>query len=445
MSLAVIRRWRDMDRWTPRASVIWTTTFPRQPLGDVLIPRHEPVSAVEFSEHAAITIRFDGSMELRERAEPFGGSMFAAHPGDVVFSKIDVRNGAIALVPESFGKVVVTSEYPIHRPDSRRLDARYFAMLLRTPNFMALLQDAASGTSGRKRVNAESFEEIEIPLPEPAAQRALVEAYESELRAAAVAEQEAAEIELRGLQEFEAALGLTPPPDLPRRPVQIARFRDIDRWSHEGIILRQARTSALAQQTASGEDTVALGEYVEVTHGCSASPSPIPTSLKVLKISAVTRGTFRPLENKFATDDAAVRRRFGLKRGDVLMCRVNGTLRYVGMSALISEDMPDLIFPDKLIRVRIVREGLNAEFLWKVLQSPTIRAQIEAGARTAVGNHAIGSRDVNELEILLPKPDAQLSMMRKLSDSYDLAARRREEAKTLRTAAWDTFLAAVFS
>ena len=65
MSLTVIRRWRDMDRWTPRATVTWTTTFPRQPLGDVLILRQEPVSPEEFSHHSTITIRFDGTMELR--------------------------------------------------------------------------------------------------------------------------------------------------------------------------------------------------------------------------------------------------------------------------------------------------------------------------------------------------------------------------------------------
>lgn len=382
MSLAVIRRWRDMDRWTPRASVIWTTTFPRQPLGDVLIPRHEPVSAVEFSEHAAITIRFDGSMELRERAEPFGGSMFAAHPGDVVFSKIDVRNGAIALVPESFGKVVVTSEYPIHRPDSRRLDARYFAMLLRTPNFMALLQDAASGTSGRKRVNAESFEEIEIPLPEPAAQRALVEAYESELRAAAVAEQEAAEIERRGLQEFEAALGLTPPRDLPRRTVQIARFRDIDRWSHEGILYR----SVVAARGASAErfPIVALGDVVaDLENGWSPQCLSTPAGADqwgVLKLGAVSFGEYDETENKALPSPLQPIPALEIQIGDVLISRAN-VPRLVGACTHVRVTRRHLMLCDKIFRVVFLKSsGVLPEFLAEVLKAPSVRQQIESSA-----------------------------------------------------------------
>ena len=39
------------------------------------------------------------------------------------------------------------------------------------------------------------------------------------------------------------------------------------------------------------------------------------------------------------------------ERDPVLMCRTNGTLAYVGMSALIREDESNMVFPDKLIRV----------------------------------------------------------------------------------------------
>ena len=58
------------------------------------------------------------------------------------------------------------------------------------------------------------------------------------------------------------------------------------------------------------------------------------------------------------------------------------------MSALVEDDRPDVIFADKMLPA----------FLWKLIQMLFARAQIEAAARTAVGNYAIGSEDVSERE-----------------------------------------------
>jgi hypothetical protein len=184
--------------------------------------------------------------------------------------------------------------------------------------------------------------------------------------------------------------------------------------------------------------TVTLGDYVEVTHGCGASPSPRKTGLEVLKISAATRGEFRPSEKKFAFDRPELRRRYDLCRGDVLLCRVNGTLGYVGMSALVEEDMPNLIFPDKLIRVRVKDGALMPDFLWRLLQLPNMRAQIESYARTAVGNYAIGSSDIADFQIPLPQIKTQRELVKELREARHKAAR-------LRAQAWADFLGATFN
>ena len=57
-----------------------------------------------------LTNRFDGSVEPRApvRLGYVKGRPFRVHPGDVVFSKIDVRNGAIGLAPDGFESICVT-------------------------------------------------------------------------------------------------------------------------------------------------------------------------------------------------------------------------------------------------------------------------------------------------------------------------------------------------
>jgi type I restriction enzyme S subunit len=172
----------------------------------------------------------------------------------------------------------------------------------------------------------------------------------------------------------------------------------------------------------------------EVIHGCSASPSPIPTALGVLKISAVTRGALDTDEHKFAPDTEKLRKLYALRQGDVLLCRTNGTLAYVGQSALVESDQADLIFPDKVIRVRL-RENMLPAFFWRLLQTPPLRSQIEAAARTAVGNYAIGGRDLWRLRLSLPPLETQQALVAAITAARQRAATLRAEADRLQAAA----------
>jgi restriction endonuclease S subunit len=112
------------------------------------------------------------------------------------------------------------------------------------------------------------------------------------------------------------------------------------------------------------------------------------------------------------------------------MCRTNGTLLYVGMSALVLEDMGGLIFPDKVMRVR-ASEAVAPAYLSQILKIPHLRMQIEAAARTAVGNYAIGSSDVWNLQLPLPPLDVQRRIMAHVADARQRAAQEQQTANAL--------------
>ena len=62
-----------------------------------------------------VSLHFDGEMEPRDTsADSLKGRLFIAEPGDVVYSKIDVRHGAIGIVPDSLPCIAVSSEFPIY-------------------------------------------------------------------------------------------------------------------------------------------------------------------------------------------------------------------------------------------------------------------------------------------------------------------------------------------
>lgn len=165
--------------------------------------RSEPVRVDGvLGDWQAITIKFSGEVLPRERAEAFKGAMFAAYPGDLVFSKIAARNGAIGLIPASIPKAVVTSEYPVFTPQAEQLRAAYLHHLLRAEHFRTDLQRKASGTSGRKRVTPEGFLSLEIPVPSLDEQDRLI----ADFARADEMEREAARLRQSAWVAFESAL-----------------------------------------------------------------------------------------------------------------------------------------------------------------------------------------------------------------------------------------------
>jgi restriction endonuclease S subunit len=91
-----------------------------------------------------------------------------------------------------------------------------------------------------------------------------------------------------------------------------------------------------------------------------------------------------------------------------------------------------MIFPDKIIRLR-PKDNMHPGFLWYVLQSRHLRLQIEAAARTAVGNYAIGSDDIWNLRMPLPPRDIQRRIVADVEAGRAKIASEREKARTLST------------
>ena len=139
-------------------------------------------------------------------------------------------------------------------PKVDKLRAAYLHHLLRAEHFKADLQSKASGTSGRKRVTPEGFLSLEVPVPTLDDQDALVAAYTADLSRAAQLKQETEAVERAGWQAFETALGVAAPPPLPDKPVFVARFKDVERWSHESI-LRSSVCSASSAACSNSESS----------------------------------------------------------------------------------------------------------------------------------------------------------------------------------------------
>ncbi len=409
--------------------------------------RESVVVTDSFGDWTPITVHLTGEISARDRTAPYKGSMFAAYPGDIVFSKIDARSGAIGMLPAEIAKAVVTPEFPVFTADPARLDGEFVKLVLRTGGFIEALRRKASGTSGRKRITPEAFQDLRIPLPPLPEQQAIVAAWRAALDKAASLEQGAAETEAKAAEAFETALGFAPPTPLPDRPVFVANFKDIDRWSHEGILLRLVDGGTTH---TSPFPMVQLGDVVgDLENGwspnCLSRPAE-PGEWGVLKLGAVSFGTFDENENKALPKHLKPRPHLEVKAGQILISRANVT-RLVGATTMINETRGKLMLCDKIFRVvPLDPEPVDPMFLTEVLRISDLRRQIEANVTgTSPTMKNISKPALLGLTFPLPPVPEQQKMVQALGNARTTATSLRTDAAEIRAQAWADFEAAVYA
>ena len=396
-------------------------------------------------------VTFGGELFLRDENDKhnYKGPLFEALPNDLIISKIRVGQGSFCVIGGELDHVAVSPEYPVYTPDCDRIDPAYLALVLRTPDFLAQLVASASGNTTKRRIRPEFFESRHIPLPPLNAQRTIVAAHRAEMDRAADLEHQADETETQAMMAFETALGFTPPAPLPERPVFVASFKDLDRWSHEGV---RRRTVEGDTATASSYPTVQLRDVIaDVVVGWSPRCLNRPAHKDewgVLKLSAVTTGRLKPSENKALPSSAEQRPELEVRRGDVLITRGSGVARLVGATTIVTDEPPGkLMICDLIFRVAF-REAseIDPAFLAATLATSELRSQIE-GRRTGAAPmmQKITKSALMSLRLPLPPKNEQVAMTTALTESRAKAANVREKARRARAGAWKDFEAAVYA
>lgn len=412
-----------------------------------MIPRHERVdrSQYSFSELQPITIHFDGDISPRKTSAGANYTLplFWVRPGDVVLSKIDLKNGAVGVLPEGWNNAVVTSHFKVYVPDTKRLDPRYFRLLLQTLDFKKWLWANRSGADGRTEVKLDVFEALAVPLPPLAQQKNLCDAYAQLQHQATQLEQEADAIERAGWQAFEQALGIAPPPPLPDAPVFVARFKDMERWSHEGML--RATLGDAGVQLANCP-IVELGSVATVSYGLQKSPANRPGAhaRPYLRVANVQRGRLVLDEIKTINVPDAEMANLRLEVGDILFVEGNGSRAELGRVALWNGEIAECVHQNHIIKARPQIDQLLPEFAMAWFNSEAGRNHFFKSGKTTSGLGTINSKVIRTAPIPLPDIEKQRSCVAKLALTQSEAQSKRTEAAALRQSAWQQFEAALF-
>lgn len=187
-------------------------------------------------------------------------------------------------------------------------------------------------------------------------------------------------------------------------------------------------------------------------NGYSKAPSNSPPGVPILRISAGTsRSNFvvDESDHKWIQDDHDVEK-FVLQPNDLLACRFNGNLHYVGRFSLyLGTSGQKQINPDKLIRFRVDQTRCDPRYVCFAMNARQTRDKIEAFCATTAGNIGISASNLKTVTIRVPPLAEQKRIVEKVDQLLELCdelaarqAARREARERLVGATLDRLVSA---
>lgn len=150
-------------------------------LGDVLEPSMQTVS-LEADERYRIAGTYSFGNGLIDRGYLHGSetsyrTLTRLEEGNVVVSKLNGWEGAVAVVDRAFAGAHVSAEYPTFTVDRTRLLPDFFKGIARSPAFWEELDRSVRGSMvRRRRISADNFRAVAISLPSLEVQRQVAHA-----------------------------------------------------------------------------------------------------------------------------------------------------------------------------------------------------------------------------------------------------------------------------
>ena len=257
------------------------------------------------------------------------------------------------------------------RPIADRVDSRYLAHALRTADYRRRISAVAAGAN-INNLRGEHLAELPLRIPPLDEQRRIADVLD---RADAL------------------------------RAIRRATLARLDE-------LKQSIFVDMFGTTETRDGCELNGLLFSIDSGKSPQCASRPAGLGekgVLKLGAISHGTFRPSETKAVLNTSDVRDADEVRRGDVLLARKN-TPELVGSSAYVRGVRPGLFMPDLIFRLVPDTERIRPRYLRDALSSDSARRRLRSlagGSAASMSN--ISKAKLGTMRIPVPPLDIQLA------------------------------------
>ncbi len=350
------------------------------PLGKVLRFSGKPERIRKPESEVFVTVRLNGRgavpRNIGAGKTPVAFTGYRVQSGQFIYSRIDARNGAFAIIPPELDGAVVSKDFPVFDIQTDAVDTRYLIHYFMAGRLQQQIQALSQGATNRQRITEERFLAFTLPLPPLIEQR----------RIAAI---------------LDCADSLRT-----KRRTANMHFRDLTR----SIFIDMFGDP---HSTFDAEASIRFGEVAELQGGRNlvAEDSEIESPYRVLRISSVTSGEFKPDESKPLPLEYQPPKDHLVKQGDLLMSRAN-TAELVGAVAYVYDCPSNLTLPDKIWRFVWRNTESVPLYYWALFSDPSVRRRISRlSSGTGGSMKNISKAKLEQLEL----PPASIASQREFA------------------------------
>ncbi|RKH21213.1 hypothetical protein D7V77_29865 [Corallococcus sp. CA041A] len=403
----------------------------------------------------SMNVRFEGfdreglAFLSEEQAHALDGVVVA--PDDILLNITGASIGRVTLAPADMAGARVNQHVCIIRPRPG-LEPKFVGYFLRAPLMQQMIMSEQYGAT-RQALTKAMILDFDVPLPPLNEQRRIVAKLEA-LLARSRRAKEALDVIPALLARFRQSVlaaafrgDLTRDwreanPDVEPASALLERIRSerYSRW--EEAELKRMRTSGKMLRDDRWKDRYeepvpldapALPELptgwswapldlllTALRNGIAAKPDR-EAGLPILRISAV-----RPLSVDL-TDlrylpESDEHFPYLLKEGDLLFTRYNGNADLVGSCAVVRGLQCPIVYPDKLIRGRVVEGFVLPELVSMAASCGASRAFIDERSKSAAGQVGISGGDLRRVPIPVPPLAEQRVLVGRVTKAFAKAA-----------------------
>lgn len=419
------------------------------PVFQIVERYRETISILDDEQYKRIKIKQNGKgCELRDLE--FGKNIgtkqqFKVKKGQLVFSKIDARNGAFAVIPEELDNGIITNSFSTYDIRNSIVNHQYLFLITSSKFFQEKCEKTSSGTTGRRNISDEIFENIQIPLPTLSEQEAIVAAYNAKIAQAAALESQAtvteSEIERYLLEELgveNTTTQTTLTANNDYRFLRFVGFKEVDEWGVDKIT-----NSNIHILKSSKYNNVILGERVQI------NPS---TSFQT--IDNETEISFIPMECISDKNGEWEEKRIGKKcysagytkfqNGDLIWARITPCMQN-GKSAILNDLVNGYGYGSTEYHIiRNTNSEINTIYIHNLLRLPLLLKNAMTAFTGSAGQQRVPKSYLEKLQIPLPPLSVQNAIVEHINTLKEQIKTCKTQAAALRTQALEDFEKEIF-
>jgi len=172
--IGTVRRMKDdseivLHELEETLSGLTAVSAPGVPIRELLVPREDGVRIQDDTEYTRprVKLHFKG-VRVRDRVmgSEIGSKLQTKiRTNDLLLSRIDARNGAMALVPSELDGAIATNDFPVFEIRNDRVLPAYLRYCLFQPSMLRVYEHLSRGSTNRRRLIVEKFLDLKIALP----------------------------------------------------------------------------------------------------------------------------------------------------------------------------------------------------------------------------------------------------------------------------------------